>query len=766
MSVTVITPRPKPRYNAQQFLAYQKSQSEGHRALDAFTNPLARIGAGTTNLLQGTEYPLTRLSRNYILMQSLYRSNWIVRKIVDSFAEDMVKNWVRVVTDLPPAQVSRFERVVSDTFTQNQILKTLQWARLFGGAGAVMIIDGDEDRLDEPLNVDEVLPGTYKGLIPFDRWSGITPASKLNTDMNFPADYNLPESYRVTTQQGNGFDVHCSRVLRFIGPDVPIWEKQAEVYWGISCVEVFYDELTKRDNTSWNLASLIFRANIFAMTQPDLASTLSGLGKSQVALMNFNATMQAIQAMMSNQGMLVLPKDGSLSTHSYGFAGIAEVYTHFKEDIAGAADYPYSRLFGKPSGGMGTTNESDEGVYYDNVGQKQKRELDPQLKKLMPIIAMSTWGRVPDDFTWTYNPVRTLNNEEQADLATKKTTPVIEAYNAGIIGRRTALMELKQQSDETGMFSNITDEAIAEADDAVMAMGEEVDEGMGLASEPGREEKSEEINPELKPKQKKAQVQDAATFKCKICGRVNPASAARCEECAEANPDGPFGKKASAKKERKRSSNGWIDKVLESDFSGGRGAGIARGKSILQSLILSREFGESVEKFENRRPDIKEFRRWFDNYSNGRGIDADLIRTPQEFRRLQVGPLSISIENETGEERSGIDVVTGTPWKVTMTYPYGFIDDTVGADGQEVDCFVGPWTSSREVYVIRSVSPHTGTYDEDKCMIGFRSATEAKAAFLENYSSPGFFGGMYQMTMQEFQNYLAHGAERVANAGA
>ena len=653
MSVTVITPRPKPRYNAAQFLAYQKSQSEGHRALDAFTNPLARIGAGTTNLLQGTQYPLTRLSRNYILMQSLYRSNWIVRKIVDSFAEDMVKNWVKIVTDLDPKQVSRFERAVNDTFTQNQILKTLQWARLFGGAGAVMIIEGDEGRLDQPLRAEDVLPGTYRGLIPFDRWSGITPSAQLNTDMNYPADYNLPESYRVTTQQGSGFDVHCSRVLRFIGPDVPIWEKQAEVYWGISCVEVFYDELTKRDNTSWNLASLVFRANIFAINQPDLASALSGLGKSQAALMQFNATMQAINSLMSNQGMIALPKEGSMSTHSYGFAGIAEVYTHFKEDIAGAADYPYSRLFGKPSGGMGTTNESDEGVYYDNVGQKQKRELDPQLKKLMPVVAMSTWGRVPDDFTWMYNPVRTLSNEAQADLATKKTTAVIEAYNAGIIGRKTSLQELKQQSDETGLFSNITDETIEEADDDVVALGEEFDEGMGLASEPGRAEKSEKLNPETKPKPKKQKAEDAA-----------------------------------------------------------------------------------------------------------------LIREPEEMRHLQVGPFSITVENETGEERSGIDVVTGDPWAVTMTYPYGFIDGTVGADGQEVDCFIGPWTTAREVYVIRSVSPHTGKYDEDKVMIGFASATEAKRAFLENYSSPKFFGGMYQMTVEEFQNYLTHGAERLAAAQA
>lgn len=36
------------------------------RALDAFTNVLARLGAGTPNLLEGTEYSLQRLSRDFI----------------------------------------------------------------------------------------------------------------------------------------------------------------------------------------------------------------------------------------------------------------------------------------------------------------------------------------------------------------------------------------------------------------------------------------------------------------------------------------------------------------------------------------------------------------------------------------------------------------------------------------------------------------------------------------------------------------------------
>ena len=45
---------------------------------DAFSNPAARLGLGTTDLTQATDYPLVRLSQNYELFTSLYRDNWIV----------------------------------------------------------------------------------------------------------------------------------------------------------------------------------------------------------------------------------------------------------------------------------------------------------------------------------------------------------------------------------------------------------------------------------------------------------------------------------------------------------------------------------------------------------------------------------------------------------------------------------------------------------------------------------------------------------------
>lgn len=112
--------------------------------------------------------------------------------------------------------------------------------------------------------------------------------------------------------------------------------------------------------------------------------------------------------------------------------------------------------------------------------------------------------------------------------------------------------------------------------------------------------------------------------------------------------------------------------------------------------------------------------------------------------------LQISIENDKGSTREGIGK-DGKPWKTTMTYPYGYIRMTEGVDGDHVDCFIGPVSEAKYAYIIHTVEPTTGKYDEDKCMLGFGSAEAAKKAFLENYSSPKFFGSMDTMPMSTFK---------------
>lgn len=440
------------------------------RALDAFSNVLARLGAGTPNLLEGTEYSLQRMSRDFNTLNALYRESWIVRRIIDVIPADMLKNWITITSGLDPDVEKRLSLTLRRTQLIDKLKRGMQWGRLYGGALGVMLVKHQGYDLSQLLQLDWIMPGDFAGLLIFDRWNGVNPSSELIEDISDP-DYGFPKYYTVTDPAGGGsVKIHHSRVVRFTGNELPFWEEIAEMQWGASVVESIFDELRKRDNVSWNIAQLTFMANIRVLKMQDLGQLLAATdNESQAELLR---TLEAQNMLLNNMGMQVMDAADGLETHQYTFGGLADCYQQFIMDISGAAEIPVTRLFGRSPSGLNATGESDLQNYYDMIAEKQESYLRPILNKVLPPFIISTLGSLPDDFDFEFDPVAEPTDKERADLAKCGTDNVVAAYNAGLISQRTALKELKQQSERTGVWTNITDEDIERASDSVEPPGE------------------------------------------------------------------------------------------------------------------------------------------------------------------------------------------------------------------------------------------------------------------------------------------------------
>lgn len=440
------------------------------RALDAFTNVLARLGAGTPNLLEGTEYSLQRLSRDFNQLNALYRESWIIRRIIDVIPSDMLKNWITITSGIDPDVEKKLSISLRRTQLIDKLKRGMQWGRLYGGALGVMLVKHQGYDLSQPLRLDWIMPGDFAGLLIFDRWNGVNPSSELIEDISDP-DYGYPKYYTVTDPAGGGsVKIHHSRVIRFTGNTLPFWEEIAEMQWGASVVESVFDELKKRDNVSWNIAQLTFMANIRVLKMQDLGQLLSATdSESQAELLR---TLEAQNMLLNNMGMQVMDAADGLETHQYTFGGLADCYQQFIMDISGAAEIPVTKLFGRSPSGLNATGESDLQNYYDMIAEKQEAVLRPILNKVLPPFIISTIGSLPEDFDFDFDPVAEPSDKERADLAKCGTDNVVAAYNAGLISQRTALQELKQQSERTGVWTNITDEDIERASDSVEQPGE------------------------------------------------------------------------------------------------------------------------------------------------------------------------------------------------------------------------------------------------------------------------------------------------------
>lgn len=438
-----------------------RPQGEAVRTQDAFSNPVFRLGFGSQSPLEATEYPLTRMTENYALLNSLYRTNWIVQNVVSIVPEDMTREWYTIAgADITPEMQAAFDRSERVTQLRTKVTDGLRWGRLYGGAVGLILIRGQESVMDQPLDLESILPGSFAGLMILDRWVGVVPGSETVADIGDP-DFGLPKYYLINDPGTHQFSlrVHHSRVVRFIGRDLPYIEQVACMHWGESEIEALYADVVKHDNVSANMAALTFRANMDTMEMENLDQILS-IGNEQ-AKRRFWTAMQAQSVMRSNFGLQLVNKGDQIKNTQYTFTGLQEVYESMCLNLAGSSRIPMTKLFGRSASGLNATGEGDQRNYNDYLDSQRESKLRPVLERLLPIMAMSAWGMIPEGIEVAFPPLWTPTAKEVAEIAKAKTEAVVSAYANGLLNVDTAQKELKKLAGETGMFDSITEEEIA-----------------------------------------------------------------------------------------------------------------------------------------------------------------------------------------------------------------------------------------------------------------------------------------------------------------
>lgn len=121
--------------------------------------------------------------------------------------------------------------------------------------------------------------------------------------------------------------------------------------------------------------------------------------------------------------------------------------------------------------------------------------------------------------------------------------------------------------------------------------------------------------------------------------------------------------------------------------------------------------------------------------------------------RVRLHGLEISIENPKGSTRSGVSP-DGKSWSRTMGDHYGYVRGSEGADGDQVDVYIGPKPESEIVFVIDQLDQKTRGFDEHKCMLGYENRLQAARAYSQNFDRGWKVGPITAMTIDQFKAWL------------
>ena len=424
---------------------------------DGFASFTARLGMGQDNQLAKSGYVAEGyVTRSNTELEDMYRTSWIVDRVVNVVAEDMIRGGIEIRSQMAPDKIDELMRAVRSAGIPGRFSDAIKWSRLYGGALAVILIDGQE--LSEPLDLEAVPQGGFKGLYVLDRHQ-VTPSDGKIDDIGPMLGY--PESYRINLDVLTGETIHHSRAIRFIGAELPWQQRQSEQWWGGSVVDKLYDRLVALDSATHGTANMLYKSFLRVVGVDGLRQILQQGGRAEAGLLK---QFQMIRQVQTNEGITLLDKNDTFTTHGWSFAGIYDAMQAFMEQIAGATGIPLVRLLGQSPKGF-STGEADLRTYYDTVSTLQDDDLRPAYDTVFRVLARSLWGEaLPDDFAFEFRPLWQPSETDKATIATADAQNVAGLHTAGVLTRKMALTELRNAGRASGRFVSITDEDIAQAE--------------------------------------------------------------------------------------------------------------------------------------------------------------------------------------------------------------------------------------------------------------------------------------------------------------
>jgi len=365
-------------------------------------NAMSNLGSEKDKGAQGNWY-FTPLDQQQA--ENAYRSNWMVRKAIDIPALDMMREgWAWQCSKEEIALIEAEEKRLK---VHSRVFKAIKQADLLGGSG-IIISDGKNNH-SEPLALDTIQKGGIDFIRVMDRYQ--LSSGLLDFDPMSPT-YMEPLYYDLIGAAGGTIRIHPSRVVRFIGAELPVDSQILYDRWGDSKLDSI--EIAIRDATAGQqgIAALVQEAKVDVY---QIDGFMEGM-KSEVYKRAVVERFSLVQSMKSTVNALVLDKNDEYQQKTINFAQLPEVQRLQLQIVSGAADIPATRYLGQSPSGMNATGDGDLNNYYDRIKADQELKLREPLEKLMDVVVRSALGDRPNDCQFRFRPLYQMSEKDKADI--------------------------------------------------------------------------------------------------------------------------------------------------------------------------------------------------------------------------------------------------------------------------------------------------------------------------------------------------------------
>lgn len=332
-----------------------------------------------------------------------YRGDWIAKKLVKIPAFDMTRegrNWKAGKT-----KITALEAEEARLQVWPKLAKALTLARLFGGSAMIIGVDGDDPT--QPLEPARIGKGGLSYLHVASRYE-INPG-EIDRDPG-SAGWGEPLYYTMSSASVGALRIHPSRVIRFIGADVP--DTMFQNGWGDSVLMSVGEAVENAGIASTAIAQLLQEAKVDVYKIPGF---MKGVGDPVYRQKIIDRVSLAQQTKSITNGVL-MDAEEEWSQKQINFSQLPETLQLYLQIAAGAGDIPATRFLSQSPAGMNSTGESDLRNYYDRLAGDQEIDLRPKLEHLDNFLIPSALGSRPGEVYWEFAPLWQSTEKEKAEI--------------------------------------------------------------------------------------------------------------------------------------------------------------------------------------------------------------------------------------------------------------------------------------------------------------------------------------------------------------
>lgn len=337
------------------------------------------------------------------------------RSISEIFATEMTRKWIRFKGKGDEDKGEQIKQL-NEAFEQFKIREKFReiglHEGLFGRAHLVIKV-GDPTPAEKETTIGNGWNKATKNKV---KKGSITGFKVVEPIWTYPATYNTTDPteddfYQPDSWWIMGRKYHKSRILTFVGRDVPDILKGAYAFCGLSRSQMARPYVENWLRTRQSTADIVNAFSVMVLKTNMDAFLEGGSSDGVISRIDF------FNANRSNKGTMVVDKD----TEDFGnvsapLGTLDKLQAQALEQICSVSHIPLVKFTGISPTGLNQSNEGEIRIFYDFVLSEQEAIFKDNLNAVVGMVMHHLWGQADPGIEFEFVPLWEMNEKERADL--------------------------------------------------------------------------------------------------------------------------------------------------------------------------------------------------------------------------------------------------------------------------------------------------------------------------------------------------------------